>query len=157
MSNGTPRPASTNPTKHIEYGLASAVASVGTRRYVHSMNNDGDGRESTLTLLEEIHDGDKREILAATVHETKTVEEISNQLSIPTATAYRKINELCDANLLVGQIDVTVTQSSKPTMYACPVKRIGLTFDFVAAEQTSWILESSVEEQPHSTSTGQVK
>lgn len=76
----------------------------------------------TETILEMLGDRDYRRILDMLICKTMTSQEILKNLDIPQASAYRKIDALVDAGLLVEDGKI-VPESGRPTILLTTVYR----------------------------------
>jgi DNA-binding transcriptional ArsR family regulator len=82
--------------------------------------------DSIQSVLDALDDTDCRAILEATRGDSKTASEIADECDLPSSTAYRKIDQLDDADLLTEQL--RIRRSGKHVSeYACAVDDITLT------------------------------
>ncbi len=66
-------------------------------------------------------------ILSATLNEEKTVRELTRELDIPTATCYRRAEELLDASLLKT---VGLTEGDRARIFKSNTSKIEISFKF---------------------------
>lgn len=84
-----------------------------------------DAVQDVLTALD---DPDCRAILEATTDESLTAAEIGEACDLPSSTAYRKIDALDEANLLVEEL--RIRRSGKHVSeYTCGVEDVNVSFD----------------------------
>jgi DNA-binding transcriptional ArsR family regulator len=82
--------------------------------------------DSIQSVLDALDDTDCRAILEATRGDAKTAGEIADECDLPSSTAYRKIDQLDDADLLTEQL--RIRRSGKHVSeYACAVDDVTLT------------------------------
>lgn len=80
------------------------------------------------TVLTALADTDARAILAATEAEPRSVAELVDHCEIPTATAYRKIDDLVETGLLEERVRIR-PQGRNVSEYVLGVKAITVTLD----------------------------
>lgn len=82
--------------------------------------------DSIQAVLDALDDTDCRAILEATRGDSKTASEIADECDLPSSTAYRKIDQLDDADLLTEQL--RIRRSGKHVSeYACAVDDVTLS------------------------------
>lgn len=92
-----------------------------------------DASEDTMTVTEGIQDvldalddSECRAILEATTGDSMTAAEIADECSLPSSTAYRKIDRLADADLLAEAL--RIRRSGKHVSeYTCAVDDVTLS------------------------------
>jgi DNA-binding transcriptional ArsR family regulator len=82
--------------------------------------------DSIQSVLDALDDTDCRDILEATRGDPKTAGEIADECDLPSSTAYRKIDQLDDADLLTEKL--RIRRSGKHVSeYACVVDDVTLS------------------------------
>lgn len=106
----------------------------------------------TLAIL---GDEGNLKILAATFNEPKSVQELVEDLEMPIATVYRKINELEQSGLLRAVENVLTNEGKRVKIYWCQVNaihiklhgdKLGVTLD-LASTSTERIIEMWIKER----------
>lgn len=91
-------------------------------------------------------------ILSATIKEGKTVRELSRELDIPTATCYRRAEDLLDSSLLKVE---GLTQNERARIYKSNAAKIEVSFKF--EENTLKVCIDSTENEINSPETSENK
>ena len=89
-----------------------------------------DNQRDSLTVprvVDAIDDPVARRILSNLV-EPKTAQELSEELTIPLTTVYRKVNDLVDASLVAERLNVRLHRNNTNT-YQCDFDEIVVTVD----------------------------
>lgn len=84
-------------------------------------------------------------ILSATLNEGKTVRELSRELDIPSATCYRRAEELLKASLLETE---GITEDERARIYKSNAAKIKISFKFDNDELKVTITPKEEEENP---------
>lgn len=97
-------------------------------------------------VREAVSDPASRQILAACMDQARPVREISEATDISTATAYRRVDDLQEAGLLIVERSAISEDGSRYDLYRSRVEDVLLR---VSAEGTSvrWSVEESVEDR----------
>lgn len=80
-------------------------------------------------VVKALSDESSRRILASTVAEGKTVQDISTEKGVPLSTCYRRARELVDEGLLVVERIVVTGDGKRFAVYRSAFKDIQLTSD----------------------------
>lgn len=70
-----------------------------------------------------------RQVINTTVHASKSVAQISGELGMPSRSAYRHINDLCEVGLLTRDRNIIIDGGGKCVLYRSMVKSIALRYD----------------------------
>jgi len=79
-------------------------------------------------ILQSMADKFMREILASTVSQAKSIEEISGENGIPISTCYRRVHELLSLRLLRIERTIITDQGKKFETYRSLVKEATVNF-----------------------------
>ena len=77
-------------------------------------------------------ESEARRVINATIQTSKSVAQISEELGIPSRTAYRHINDLCEVGLLTRDRNILITGGGKYVLYRSMVKSVELRYDSLA-------------------------
>ena len=91
------------------------------------------------TVLTALADTDTRAILAATGAEPRSVAELVDHCEIPTATAYRKVDDLVEAGLLEERVRIR-PQGRNVSEYVLGVNAITVTLDRPGADPSEQVV-----------------
>lgn len=70
-----------------------------------------------------------RQVINTTVRASKSVAQISRELGMPSRSAYRHINDLCDVGLLTRDRNILFDGGGKCVLYRSMVKSVALRYD----------------------------
>jgi len=73
-----------------------------------------------------------RKVINATIQASKSVAQISEELHIPSRTAYRHMNDLCEVGLLTRDRNILIDGGGKYVLYSSMVKSVNLKYDSLA-------------------------
>ncbi|MDG6915112.1 MAG: hypothetical protein JRM86_06545 [Nitrososphaerota archaeon] len=82
-------------------------------------------KETVTALSDEF----SRRILASTIDEGKTVQEISLEQAVPLSTCYRRAHELLQEGLLVPERIVVTLEGKRHTVFRSSFKRVEVASD----------------------------
>lgn len=84
--------------------------------------------DAPLDVVAALADPDVRAILTATSEKPQTVSELVDRCEIPTATAYRKTDDLVEAGLLQERLLVRPS-GRNAREYVCPISDVRVAID----------------------------
>jgi len=106
---------------------AAADCQKSAKRYMQI--NDSLRKEKIMRILGET---EARKVLNATIQTSKSVAQISEELSIPSRSAYRHVNDLCEVGLLTRDRNILIDGGGKYVLYRSMVKSVSLKYDSLA-------------------------
>lgn len=80
-------------------------------------------------LVQGLADEYSRKIILSAIPKAKSVEDMSRENDIPLSTAYRRIHELLDAQMLVVEKIIITPDGKKYELLRSAYKAINVTFD----------------------------
>ncbi|MDE1858736.1 MAG: helix-turn-helix transcriptional regulator, partial [Thaumarchaeota archaeon] len=80
-------------------------------------------------LVQGLADEYSRKILLSAIPKAKSVEEMSRENDIPLSTAYRRVHELLDAQILVVERIIVTADGKKYELLRSSYRAINVTFD----------------------------
>jgi hypothetical protein len=80
-------------------------------------------------LVQGLADEYSRKIILSAIPKAKSVEDMSRENDIPLSTAYRRIHELLDAQLLVVEKIIVTPDGKKYELLRSSYRAINVTFD----------------------------
>ncbi len=90
--------------------------------------NDPLRKERIVKMLGET---EARMVINATIQAPKSVAQISEELGLPSRTAYRQISDLCEVGLLTRDRNILLDGGGKYALYRSIVKSVSLRYDAV--------------------------
>lgn len=77
-------------------------------------------------------DAETRKVMNATIQESKSAAQISEELGLPSRSAYRHISDLCEVGLLARDRNILLHGGGKYVLYRSMVKSVSLRYDSLA-------------------------
>jgi hypothetical protein len=96
-------------------------------------------------LVQGLADEYSRKIILSAIPKAKSVEDMSRENDIPLSTAYRRIHELLDAQLLVVERIIVTPDGKKYELLRSAYRAINVTFDGGAMKVDAVINEDVAE------------
>lgn len=106
------------------------------------MGDSDTTRPEAAEMLSALADTTSRDILEATAGDSATVSELADRCDIPTSTAYRKVERLVEAGLLVERVRIR-PESRNPWEYLLCRGEITLTIDGSGALSLDYDVDGS--------------
>ena len=83
-------------------------------------------------IMKILGETEARMVINATVHSSKSVAQISKELKLPSRSAYRHINDLCEVGLITRDRNILLHGGGRYILYRSMVKSVSLRYDSMA-------------------------
>ena len=83
-------------------------------------------------IMKVLGETEARMVINVTAQSSKSVAQISKELGLPSRSAYRHINNLCEVGLLTRDRNILLDGGGKYILYRSMVKSISLKYDSLA-------------------------
>ena len=77
-------------------------------------------------------DNEARSVIRSTLRSSKSVAQISEELGLPSRTAYRYVTDLCDAGILARDRNILLEGGGKYVVYKSMVRSVMVRYDGLA-------------------------